>query len=63
MQQVRKEEKKQWKWMKKPMVLSGATPPWGAPDQGWGKGNRPAITMSHHAAETYCRWLTQCNRK
>ena len=39
--------------------VSGATPPWGAPDQGWGKGTRPAITMSHLAAETYCRWLTQ----
>lgn len=39
--------------------VSGATPPWGAPDQGWGKGTRPAITMSHHAAQTYCRWLTQ----
>ncbi|MCK3683699.1 SUMF1/EgtB/PvdO family nonheme iron enzyme [Maribellus sp. YY47] len=39
--------------------VSGATPPWGAPDQGWGKGSRPAITMSHHAAETYCRWLSQ----
>ena len=40
-------------------AISGATPPWGAPDQGWGKGSRPAITMSHHAAETYCRWLSQ----
>ncbi len=40
-------------------VITGATPPWGAPDQGWGKGDRPAITMSHHAAETYCRWLSQ----
>ncbi|MDX1285135.1 MAG: SUMF1/EgtB/PvdO family nonheme iron enzyme [Draconibacterium sp.] len=39
--------------------ISGPTPPWGAPDQGWGKGNHPAITMSHHAAQTYCRWLTQ----
>lgn len=39
--------------------VSGATPPWGAPDQGWGKGKRPAITMSHHGAQTYCRWLTQ----
>ena len=39
--------------------VSGATPPWGAPDQGWGKDSRPAITMSHHAAQTYCRWLTQ----
>jgi len=39
--------------------ITGATPPWGAPDQGWGKGSRPAITMSHHAAQTYCRWLSQ----
>lgn len=39
--------------------ITGATPPWGAPDQGWGKGSRPAITMSHHAAETYCRWISQ----
>lgn len=39
--------------------ISGATPPWGAPDQGWGRGSRPAITMSHHAAQTYCRWLSQ----
>jgi sulfatase modifying factor 1 len=39
--------------------ITGATPPWGAPDQGWGKGTRPAITMSHHGAETYCRWLSQ----
>lgn len=39
--------------------ISGATPPWGAPDQGWGKGTRPAITMSHLGAETYCRWLSE----
>ncbi|MBN1819974.1 MAG: NapC/NirT family cytochrome c, partial [Prolixibacteraceae bacterium] len=39
--------------------ITGATPPWGAPDQGWGKGKRPAITMTHHAAMTYCRWLSQ----
>ena len=44
-------------------AISGATPPWGAPDQGWGKGTRPAITMSHHAAMTYCRWLTQVTGK
>lgn len=43
--------------------ISGATPPWGAPDQGWGKGNRPAITMSHHAAQTYCRWLSSVTGK
>ena len=39
-------------------AMTGATPPWGAPDQGWGKGKRPAITMSHYAATQYCRWLS-----
>jgi nitrate/TMAO reductase-like tetraheme cytochrome c subunit len=39
--------------------ISGATPPWGNPDQGWGMGKRPAITMTHHAARVYCRWLTE----
>lgn len=43
--------------------ISGATPPWGAPDQGWGKGKRPAITMSYHGAETYCRWLSSVTGK
>lgn len=38
--------------------ITGPTPPWGAPDQGWGKGSRPAITMSWYAANTYCRWLS-----
>ncbi len=44
-------------------AITGATPPWGAPDQGWGKGKRPAITMSHHAAVTYCRWLSKVTGK
>ena len=44
-------------------AITGATPPWGAPDQGWGKGDRPAITMSHFAAETYCQWLTKVTGK
>jgi len=43
--------------------ITGATPPWGAPDQGWGKGNRPAITMSYHGAETYCRWISSITGK
>jgi len=38
-------------------AISGPTPPWGSPDQGWGWGDRPAITMTYHAAETFCRWL------
>ena len=42
---------------------SGATPPWGAPDQGWGKGSRPAITMTWHAATVYCQWLSKVTGK
>lgn len=39
-------------------AISGPTPPWGNPDQGWGFGINPAITMTHHAAETFCKWLS-----
>lgn len=39
-------------------AISGPTPPWGSPDQGWGWGNRPAITMTYYAAETFCEWLS-----
>jgi len=45
------------------MQLAEQTPPWGAPDQGWGKGLRPAITMSWHAANVYCQWLLESYRK
>jgi sulfatase modifying factor 1 len=44
-------------------AISGATPPWGAPDQGWGKGSRPAITMTWHAANVYCQWLSKVTGK
>jgi formylglycine-generating enzyme required for sulfatase activity/nitrate/TMAO reductase-like tetraheme cytochrome c subunit len=44
-------------------AISGATPPWGAPDQGWGKGTRPAITMSWYAANVYCKWLSKVTGK
>jgi sulfatase modifying factor 1 len=40
-------------------AVTGATPPYGKPDQNWGMGQRPAISMSYHAAETYCRWLSK----
>ncbi len=40
-------------------AVSGPTPPFGFPDQGWGGGDRPAITMTHYAAEIYCLWLTK----
>jgi formylglycine-generating enzyme required for sulfatase activity len=38
---------------------SGPTPPYGMPDQGWGRGQRPVITIRHHTAEVYCRWLSE----
>ncbi len=44
-------------------AISGPTPPYGQPDQNWGMGTRPAITMSFHAAETYCRWLSRITGK
>jgi formylglycine-generating enzyme required for sulfatase activity/nitrate/TMAO reductase-like tetraheme cytochrome c subunit len=39
-------------------ALSGPTPPFGNPEQGWGGGSRPAITMTHYSAEIFCRWLS-----
>lgn len=39
-------------------AISGPTPPFGAPDQGWGMGDRPAITMTWYAARTFCQWLS-----
>lgn len=44
-------------------AISGATPPYGQPDQGWGMGQRPAISFSFHAAETYCKWLSSVTGK
>jgi formylglycine-generating enzyme len=44
-------------------AITGPTPPWGAPDQGWGMGDRPAITMTHHAAQTFCSWLSEVTGK
>ncbi len=39
-------------------AVSGPTPPFGFPDQGWGMAQRPAITMTHYAAQTFCQWLS-----
>ncbi len=46
-----------------PDAISGPTPPFGIPDQGWGSGDRPAITMTHYAAQTYCQWLSKMTGK
>lgn len=40
-------------------AISGPTPPFGIPDQGWGSGDRPAITMTHYSAEVFCMWLSK----
>lgn len=44
-------------------VSTGPTPPYGNPDQGWGRGKRPAITMTHYAAQRYCEWLSEVTGK
>ena len=44
-------------------VISGATPPYGQPDQGWGMDQRPVISATFHAAETYCKWLSAVTGK
>ena len=44
-------------------AISGPTPPYGAPDQGWGKGKMPAMSMTRQAAEVYCQWLTKITGK
>lgn len=44
-------------------AISGPTPPYGQPDQNWGLGTRPAITMSYHSAKTYCKWLSKVTGK
>jgi formylglycine-generating enzyme required for sulfatase activity len=52
----------QYKYINQSNLIDGATgptPPYGNPDQGWGKGKRPAITMTHYAAQKYCQWLSQ----
>ncbi|MEI6277032.1 MAG: SUMF1/EgtB/PvdO family nonheme iron enzyme [Prolixibacteraceae bacterium] len=46
-----------------PDAISGPTPPFGIPDQGWGSGARPAITMTHYGAQTYCQWLSKVTGK
>jgi formylglycine-generating enzyme required for sulfatase activity len=47
----------------KPDAITGPTPPFGIPDQGWGSGKRPAITMTHYAATIYCQWLSNMTGK
>ena len=44
-------------------AVSRPTPPYGAPDQGWGTGRRPALSMTLYAAQKYCAWLSALTGK
>ncbi len=46
-----------------PDAMTGPTPPYGSPDQGWGKGSRPIITLTHFHAMKYCEWLSNITGK
>ena len=43
--------------------ITGPTPPYESPDQSWGRGGRPAITITYQAAEVYCQWLSEMTSK
>jgi formylglycine-generating enzyme required for sulfatase activity len=40
-------------------AVTRPTPPYADESFGYGKGRQPAISMTHHAAVEYCRWLSQ----
>lgn len=44
-------------------AITGPTPPYGNPAQGYGKDERPAITMTWYAANVYCEWLSTVTGK
>jgi formylglycine-generating enzyme required for sulfatase activity len=39
-------------------AVTRPTPPYADESFGYGKGRMPAISMTHHAAMEYCRWLS-----
>lgn len=39
-------------------AVTRPTPPYADESFGFGKGRQPAISMQHHAAMEYCRWLS-----
>ncbi|MEW6131308.1 MAG: formylglycine-generating enzyme family protein [Acidobacteriota bacterium] len=40
-------------------AVTRPTPPYADESFGYGKGRQPAISITHHAAMEYCRWLTE----
>jgi formylglycine-generating enzyme required for sulfatase activity len=39
-------------------AIARPTKPYGAPDRGFGHQGYPALSMTFHAAQEYCRWLS-----
>lgn len=39
-------------------AIARPTKPYGAPDRGFGHKGYPALSMTFHAAQEYCRWLS-----
>lgn len=44
-------------------AVTRPTPPYADESFGYGKGRQPAISMTHHAAMEYCRWLSAATGK
>jgi formylglycine-generating enzyme required for sulfatase activity len=44
-------------------AVTRPTPPYADESFGYGKGRQPAISMTHHAAMEYCRWLSAVTGK
>ena len=40
-------------------AVTRPTPPYADESFGYGKGRQPVISITHHAAMEYCRWLTE----
>src|SRR5437763_15888624 len=40
-------------------AITRPTPPYADESFGYGKGRQPVISIQHHAAMEYCRWLTE----
>jgi formylglycine-generating enzyme required for sulfatase activity len=44
-------------------AVTRPTPPYADESFGFGKGRRPVISITHHAAMEYCRWLSEVTGK
>jgi len=55
--------KDQRKFVKWPAAKTRPSPPYDAPDRGWGHNGWPVIHTSHFAAKMYCEWLSQKTNK